>query len=201
MRRLESSQHSTRENRVRRIFSKENVLSPREREFLISFYDPNVGLASGRDYNSRPVIHYYDLLDVDGTKAKRLLKIAIRCKKEIETYFETGELFLESLFIACLWPGDLHMPHADNERKERGKWVPNHTSQRDYSALIYLNDTFTGGQLVFPGLRLVVVPKPGLLVAFPSNHDFIHKVRKVRSGRRYSVPIWFTSNSKEAMRV
>ena len=41
---------------------------------------------------------------------------------------------------------------------------------RDYSALAYLNADFTGGELVFPDVDVVIIPKPGLLVGFPSNH-------------------------------
>jgi len=64
--------------------------------------------------------------------------------------------------------------------------------QRDYTALVYLNDDFTGGELVFPALDVLITPQPGLLVSFPSNHKFVHAVPKVRSGKRYSLPVWFT---------
>jgi hypothetical protein len=30
---------------------------------------------------------------------------------------------------------------------------------------------------------------PGLLVGFPSNHEFVHAVPKVLSGKRYSPPV------------
>ncbi len=36
---------------------------------------------------------------------------------------------------------------------------------RDYSALAYLNADFTGGELVFPDVDVVIIPKPGLLVS------------------------------------
>jgi len=80
--------------------------------------------------------------------------------------FRTPELFVESLFVACLLPGDSHIAHADNERRKRGRWGPNHTPQRDYTGLLYLNDNFTGGELVFPDGDVVIIPKPGLLVGF-----------------------------------
>jgi predicted 2-oxoglutarate/Fe(II)-dependent dioxygenase YbiX len=79
--------------------------------------------------------------------------------------------------------------------------VPNHTPQRDYTELAYLNDDFKGGELVFPDLDAVITPKPGLLVAFPSNHKFVHAVPNVLSGKRYSLPVWFTVNSAKAMQV
>jgi predicted 2-oxoglutarate/Fe(II)-dependent dioxygenase YbiX len=96
---------------------------------------------------------------------------------------------------------DSHIAHADNERIEHGRWVPNHTPQRDYTGLAYLNDDFTGGELVFPDLDVVIVPKAGLLVVFPSDHEFVHAVPKVLSGKRYSLPVWFTVNPAKAILV
>jgi hypothetical protein len=97
--------------------------------------------------------------------------------------------------------GDSHIAYADNERREHGRWLPNHTPQRDYTGIAYLNDDFTGGELVFPDLDVVIAPKPGLLVAFPGNHDFVHAVPNILSGKRYSLPVWFTVNSTKAMQV
>jgi len=127
--------------------------------------------------------------------------VILRCKEKIEVYLSTSELFVESFFIACLFSGDSHIPHADNERREHGRWVPNRTPQRDYTGLAYLNDDFKGGELVFPDLDIVVTPKPGLLVAFPGNRKFVHAVPNVLSGKRYSLPIWFSVNSIEAIQV
>jgi hypothetical protein len=44
---------------------------------------------------------------------------------------------------------------------------------RDYTGLAYLNDDFKGGELVFPNRDVIITPKPGLLVGFPSNHKFV----------------------------
>lgn len=122
-----------------------------------------------------------------------------RCKEKIALYCDIPGFFIESFFIACLLSGDSHIPHADNERREDGRWVPNHTPQRDYTGIAYLNDDFTGGELVFPDLDIVIAPRPGLLVGFPSNHEFVHAVPKVLSGNRYFLPVSFTLNSAKAM--
>jgi 2OG-Fe(II) oxygenase superfamily len=67
--------------------------------------------------------------------------------------------------------------------------------------LLILMTGSQGGELVFPRLGMIIVPKPGLFVAFPSNHNFVHAVPKVLSGKRYSLPVWFTLNSTKAMQV
>ena len=72
---------------------------------------------------------------------------------------------------------------------------------RDYSALTYLNADFTVDELVFPDVDLVIIPKAGLLVGYPSNHKFVYAVPKVLSGKRYSLPVWFTVDSTKAMQV
>ena len=190
-----------RKKSISRILVSENILSLKESTFLIALYDRYSELTSQRDYNCQPLLDYYTLRDVDRESASWVYGVTLRCKKKIEVYLSTLELFVESLFVACLLPGDSHIAHADNERREHGRWVPNHTPQRDYTGIAYLNDDFTGGELVFPDLDIVIVPKPGLLVGFPSNHKFVHAVPKVLSGKRYSLPVWFTVNSAEAMQV
>jgi len=167
----------------------------------MTLYDRHSELTSRRDYNSRPLLDYYTLRGVDSKSASWVHGITLRCKKKVEIRFSTAELFVESFFVACLFTGDSHIPHADNERLENGAWVPNHTPQRDYTGIAYLNDNFAGGDLVFSELNVVITPKPGLLVGFPSNHDFVHAVPRVLSGKRYSLPVWFTLNSAKAMQV
>jgi 2-oxoglutarate-Fe(II)-dependent oxygenase superfamily protein len=186
---------------ISRILVSENTLSLKECTFIIDLYDRYSDLSPKRDYSLRPLLHYYTLRDVDSESASWLYGVTLRCKEKIEVDLRTPELFVESVFIACLLSGDSHIAHADNEQRKHGRWVPNHTPQRDYTALVYLNDNFTGGELVFPDRDVVIIPGPGLLVGFPSNHKFVHAVPRVRSGKRYSLPIWFTGNSAKAMQV
>jgi len=189
-----------RKKPISRILVSENTLSLQECTFLIDLYDRYSELTCSGSHKSRP-LHYYTLRDVDSASAGRVYGVTLGCKEKIEVYFSTGELFVESLFVARLLSGDSHVAHADNERRERGRWVPNHTPKRDYTGLAYLNDDFTGGELVFPDLDVVIAPKTGLLVGFPSNHKFVHAVPKVLSGKRYSLLVWFTVNSADAMQV
>jgi 2OG-Fe(II) oxygenase superfamily len=190
-----------RKKPISRILVSENTLSLKECTFLIALYDRYSELTSRRDYNCQPLLDYYTLRDVDRESASWVYGITLRCKEKIEVHLSTSELFVESFFVACMSSGDSHIPHADNEQREYGRWVPNHTPQRDYTGLAYLNDDFTGGELVFPELDLVITPKPCLLIGFPSNHRFVHAVPKVVSGKRYSLPVWFTVNSTKAMQV
>jgi 2OG-Fe(II) oxygenase superfamily len=191
----------SRKRPISRILVSENTLSLKECTFIIDLYDRYSELSPRRDYSRRPLLHYYTIRDVDSESASWLYGVSLRCKERIEGDLRTPELFVEALFVACLLSGDSHIAHADNERRKHGRWVPNHTPQRDYTGLVYLNDNFTGGELVFPDRDVVIIPKPGLLVGFPSNHKFVHAVPKVLSGKRYSLLVWFTVNAAKAMQV
>jgi hypothetical protein len=128
---------------ISRILVSENSLSLQECTFLIRVFDRYWELTSRRDYNDRPLLDYYTLREVANESASRLHNIAMRCKEKVALYFGSPVLFIESFFVACLFPGDSHIPHADNERREERQWVPNHTPQRDYTEVAYLNDDFS----------------------------------------------------------
>ena len=85
------------------------------------------------DYNRRPLLDYYTLREVDSKSASWLYSTTLRLKEKIEVHLSTSELFVESFFVACISPGDSHIAHADSERREHGRWVPNHTPQRGYT--------------------------------------------------------------------
>jgi 2-oxoglutarate-Fe(II)-dependent oxygenase superfamily protein len=192
---------AARKKPLSKILILENILSLKECTFLIDLYDRYSERSLQRDSSGRLLLHYYTLRDADSESASWVYGVSLRCKEQIEAGLRTPELFVDSVFLACLLSGDSHIPHADNERQEDGRWLPNHTPQRDYTGLVYLNDSFTGGELVFPDRNVVIVPKPGLFVGFPSNHKFVHAVPNVLSGKRYSLPVWFTLSSANAMQV
>ena len=58
------------------------------------------------------------------------------------------------------------------------------------SFVFYLNDEFEGGDFIFPEHNIRVRPKPGMLVTFPSSHDYLHGVEPVTRGKRYSIVTW-----------
>ena len=61
---------------------------------------------------------------------------------------------------------------------------------RDISTVLYFNNhgyDFTGGDLFMPNQDLIILPKAGSLVAFPSGEKYMHQVSKVQSGERLLV--------------
>jgi hypothetical protein len=58
-------------------------------------------------------------------------------------------------------------------------------SNIEYGVVIYLNDDFEGGQLVYPESRTSIKPESGMLIYHSG--EKIHGVSKVESGTRYTL--------------
>lgn len=85
--------------------------------------------------------------------------------------------------------------HVDNDN----------TPHYDYSALLYLSDydeEFTGGLFAFKDKTRVhiVEPSRGRLLMFTSGKENLHHVRRVRSGTRYVMSMWFACDAQREFR-
>lgn len=81
--------------------------------------------------------------------------------------------------------------HADNQFWDQPE-SEHYSAQRDLSSVLYLNDDFDGGQFEFREPTVAVEPRPGRLVAFGAGLKYVHRVRPVTRGRRYTMPSWWT---------
>lgn len=97
-----------------------------------------------------------------------------------------------------------HEIHADNCVIKEGSCLredPAYT-WRDYSAILYLNDDFDGGEFFFVEdwkrrrIQSIVRPQCGRMVAFSAGGENLHGVQGVRSGRRCAIALWFTQDKK-----
>ncbi len=66
------------------------------------------------------------------------------------------------------------------------------TKPNDIATLIYLNNDYTGGEIYFPEYNISIKPDAGDLICFPDTPEFIHGVKPILSGTRYTSPRWFT---------
>jgi hypothetical protein len=112
-------------------------------------------------------------------------------------YF-TAPTFITRLVGNPAWkPQEMHdeywHPHVDKEN----------TAHYDYSGLVYLSnsgDDFTGGDLAFidrdpssgKTVANTVQPRAGRLATFTSGSENVHHARKVETGVRYVMSMWFT---------
>lgn len=89
--------------------------------------------------------------------------------------------------------GGHYKPHIDGRSiwfAPNGDKIWRKSTDRDLSLVLYLNDDFEGGEFLFPDLHIQVKPKPGLLVCFPSDQNYLHGVAPVKEGTRYSIVTW-----------
>lgn len=76
---------------------------------------------------------------------------------------------------------------------------------RDYSAILYLNGDFDGGNFYFTELDAKTVtaevqPQCGRAVGFSSGTENPHGVKAVTRGQRCAIALWFTLDARHSER-
>jgi predicted 2-oxoglutarate/Fe(II)-dependent dioxygenase YbiX len=166
------------------IIIKENFLSADEcTEILRGARTLTTWDARAQGYWNSRIAHADHFLDASARD--RLVAIRKRVRTEIARAYQlTQPLYSDTLQIVR-WPeGFEQQPHADSENPGG---VPHPYAWRAFASLIYLNDDFEGGQIYFPNQGLAPTIKPGMLVFFPGTLEFLHGVRMITRGDRYTV--------------
>jgi len=120
-------------------------------------------------------------------------EFSARSKIAFEGFF--GETLLQpNVWAMRKWiVGDRQAAHSDvghsngmlifsPVKEEHG---PLSLHQYDIASVLYFNDDFTGGQTYFEYQGIEIRPKPGMLIAFPASHQYLHGVTPVESGERF----------------
>ncbi|XP_053167898.1 prolyl 3-hydroxylase 2 [Hemicordylus capensis] len=145
--------------------------------------------------------------------ARLFYDVSEKARKIVESYFMlNATLYFSYTHLVCRTAlsgqqerrNDLSHPiHADNclldpEANECWKEPPAYTF-RDYSALLYMNSDFEGGEFIFTEMDAKTVtasikPKCGRMISFSSGGENPHGVKAVTKGQRCAVALWFTLN-------
>lgn len=87
-------------------------------------------------------------------------------------------------------------PHKTHiARFEEGHGMHDHfdsSRPNDIATLVYLNNNYEGGEIYFPDYNISIKPEPGDLLCFPDQPRFVHGVKAITKGTRYTTPRWFT---------
>jgi predicted 2-oxoglutarate/Fe(II)-dependent dioxygenase YbiX len=111
--------------------------------------------------------------------------------------------FLYEPYLRKYPPGSYLKMHADAEGYYGGSPEPlrnydpsNPMSEvlNECSSILYLNDSYEGGELYFEELDLLIKPKANQLVFFPSGAEFRHEVKPVTEGDRYTLASFYTTD-------
>jgi predicted 2-oxoglutarate/Fe(II)-dependent dioxygenase YbiX len=177
---------------TKNIVIRENFISKEELDTVLSSLDHTITWGS----NSMAGIpdKVTNQLHFEKPEAHAILKRAIdRVQQEIELHFGRP-LEVNSAGIRRWDTGEFQPLHADGEDIEGH---PNEAFIVDYGAVIYLNDDYEGGEIYFPDHNIDFKPKAGTLVFFPSNNMYIHGVRTITKGTRYTTPsFWVPTKYK-----
>jgi hypothetical protein len=108
---------------------------------------------------------------------------------KIKTDFSiTKEIYPDYLGLVRWHAGDFQHPHADSEID--GQIHPYHW--RHFGCIYYLNDDYEGGEIYFPNQNIELKPKPNTLIFFPGTLEFLHGVKPVTNGVRYTLSSFWT---------
>jgi predicted 2-oxoglutarate/Fe(II)-dependent dioxygenase YbiX len=98
--------------------------------------------------------------------------------KDIETFFTNIESIVYSRDLRRLTNSEFMWPHTDGGN-------PDDPRKIIFGVAIYLNDDFTGGELIYPDLGLSITPIAGSMVVHDASLK--HQVFPVLEGERYSI--------------
>lgn len=143
--------------------------------------EPNQSLRSAADFSiSEAVTELSD--EVSKTLHNLNNLVAKTVKNCIDDYASSWGVDIEHYepfnYVKYSYPQDYFELHTDHS--------PN--TVRTVSGVLYLNDNYDGGELHFPRLDgLIVKPKSGDFIVFPSTYLYEHESKPMKRGTKYSV--------------
>jgi len=107
--------------------------------------------------------------------------------KTVSTHYAETHNFtistLSNLKINKSYPGKHLGPHADSHGNDNSAKI---------SIVVFLNDNFDGGEMLFRKQKVMVKPVSGSILIYPSVDPFYHQPNLIKSGIKYTVTgFWF----------
>lgn len=178
-----------------KLFIVENFIFPETCEFIIKEFSKRLenlenigkpGILGGPGGSTKSKAHLTSSLNKIKDRTTDLdynvgidffTSICTNIEKTASLIFKKN-LVLKSYFYSHMQKGGLNSLHIDNYSEEY---------EKDYSALLYLSDSYEGGLINFPQLKVKLKPKPGTFVTFIGTKELEHEVEEVSSGDRVNI--------------
>jgi len=111
------------------------------------------------------------------------MKLQVGLVPAIQDYckmFNTSYYWVESYNFLKYEKGNYFKAHADGGA----------SLMRRISLVYYFNDDYEGGEVEFQNHNVSIKPKANELLVFPSYYTYMHEVKPITSGVKYSVATW-----------
>jgi hypothetical protein len=172
-----------------------NFISAEDAKMLVDFatgIEPwEYGGSDFWDNRSLNAINIYNNHSKD--MGRYLYELRARIAKEIELGYQVEKIYPDLTQIVRWYPGQEQHPHADDMTDVEGTDWFHH---RDFGAIIYLNDGYTGGETYYPDYGVSIKPEVGMLAIHPGDTDHMHGVTRVEGGMRYTIASFWTRDSE-----
>ncbi|CAH0513870.1 unnamed protein product [Peronospora belbahrii] len=166
----------------------------RDSEGLINIYQPEKRIPN----EMKPGVKRFEKLQYNlYRRVVEKVRWAVMKEFGLKALYFSAPTFITRFVGNDSWaPNQLHdeywHPHVDKEN----------TKHYDYSSLLYLADydeEFTGGLFSFidESTETVIEPARGRLVMFTAGSENLHVVRKVETGTRYALSLWFSCDERK----
>ncbi|WP_394825533.1 hypothetical protein [Pendulispora albinea] len=153
---------------------------------MIHFFDANIekyGSAHRQNEWSHRTIGDYALSAKADRDVLRLLnRVKFHVMDAIREFFGVRFIYPQASQLV-IWP----------EGSEQPEHVDTYFPDTSFSAILYLNENFEGGETFFIDPAHRILPQVGALLAF-DGATLEHGVGRVTRGTRYTNAMWFTGN-------
>jgi len=180
-----------------------NFLSDENCEKLIKFTENNLNLFE--ENSSQDGVSFWSkrVIDIGAVEDKEIKYLLIKINRDVNKVLRglskrKDFLYPDTLQIVRWFRGYELTPHADREEPD-GREHP--FPWRDYATVVYLNDDYEGGEIYWPNKNIQYKPRRGSLAIFPGTNEFLHGVREVPEGMRYTVASFFTFDRSRALNL
>ena len=187
------------------IVERENFLNPEDCNLLIEYQKSHSSNDSSNwslgDHKSNWESRIFVCDEIDDDNIRSIIESIHYRVCSICAKFDTEEVVYPEFSNLVYWGTGMELgAHADNfwiDNPEK----PHYSCHRDYSAVIYLNNNYVGGETFFVKNGYEVEPKIGKLILFTSGKEHVHGVKQVTSGSRYTMALWFTKNENKIFKI
>lgn len=178
----------------------ENFISAEEAAEIIDFVKAIEPWENGGtdfwDNRSLNAINIY--MHRDKEMGEKLYNIRQRLGEEIKRLYDLPAVYPDLFQVVRWFPGMEQPPHSDDmtDAYEHEKHLTSWFNHREFGAIIYLNDDYSGGHTYYPNHNFDIKPEVGKLAVHPGDPEHLHGVTKIDGSVRYTLASFWTQDEE-----